>query len=113
MDCNAIKADALTFGRQLYMTVAEKRNEVVRKGVDNPIADAFAIETCSELLTLVIGSTVSDAKGQMFTENFQKVYTRFHEALGKLVEETMLENGMEVLRVDVTGNKEDEQHGMG
>lgn len=112
MDYASIKSESIGFGRQLYKTIAEKRNEVLLKGADIPIADAFAIETCSELLALVIGSTVSAAKGQEVDESFTAVYMKFRDVVGKLVEETMLENGMEVLRVDVTGDKEDE-HGVG
>lgn len=112
MDYASIKIESMSLGRQLYSTVADKRNAVLLKSGDNPVADAFAIETCSELLALVIGSTVSTAKGQTINEDFQAIYMKFRDAVGKLVEETMLENGMEVLRVDVPGNKEDE-HGVG
>lgn len=112
MDYTSIKSESIGFGRKLYSTVAEKRNEVLLKSGDNSVADAFAIETCSELIALVIGSTVSTAKGQTIDENFQAIYMKFRDGVGKLVEETMLENGMEVLRVDVPGNKEGE-HGVG
>lgn len=101
-----MKEDAVQLAREIYMTVAEGRNAKIMETGDNNIANAFAIEVVSELFSLTLSSALSDGRGQEITDDASKVYTKCRDGLGPLVEKLMLEQGLQVLRVEIPKTNE-------
>jgi hypothetical protein len=107
MDYGSIKKESVRYSRELYREVANKRNDILLQCKNNDAANAFAIDACSELFSIVMASSVSGANGQLIDENFKAVYSKLSNTIAKIVEDTMLENGLQVLRVDVPIEKKE------
>lgn len=112
MDIEEFKRDALELGGRTYSVIAEARNKMIADGSAPHLADAFALETAQNILAFVVSSVVSFGRGQVINESTKVIYEECRIACDEAVEKIMLENGMNVLRVDVPVNKEDE-HGVG
>ena len=96
-----MKEDAIVLARKIYMSVAEGRNAKLIETDDNNIANAFAIEVASELFALTLSSALSDGGGEEITEDTSKVYGKCRDGLGPLVEKLMLDQGLQVLRIEL------------
>ena len=97
-DFKKLKEDATLFGRELFNTVALKRNEKFHEFGSGQIADGFSIESAVECLSLVFSVTICG--GMEITERLGAVYKATHDKLGATIEALMLDNGLEVLKVD-------------
>lgn len=105
-DFKKMKEDAIQLARSIYMVVAEGRNSKLIETNDNRLADGFAIEVVSELFALTLSSALSDGRGEEVTDETSKVYGKCRDAVGALVEKLMLEQGLQVLRVELPRSNE-------
>lgn len=101
MDIEKFKHDTLELGGKAYCIIAEARNKMMIEAGSNPhLADAFALEAAQNVLAFVVSSIIGSGRGVTVTENTQEIYEKCRAACDELVEKIMLENGMNVLKID-------------